>query len=1179
MLKKIIFGFLAFYTLVGFIIIPFIIESQVESIIEEKTTATIKIQDLYFNPYRFLLTIEGLKLHSQDDKELINIKLVEVNIEILSLLRAAIHIGSVKIEEPKISLELDKNKNFNFISILKKNGDIPAESTQEESGIPRIILDHISIVNGRVKYEDYSNKSKFELALDSIGFELNDVDTQDIEQSDAKLRFYMKLADGGFIDLRSEVLGMDPFIVKGSLGYEASKLYTQWRYVKDKLNIEVADGKLSLNTNYYFNIEDLPATTLSNLNVNLKNIRLKPKVGNKDILNLKAFNITNATIKPLAQTMKVEAIGLDSLRVKVQRGATGLIDWLELIKVESFQSNNTQEEKSVDDTKPWDIQIKDIALEKIQLDFEDSGIKPNTNTTINDLNFYAQNVTLKGDKPFIYQMNLLANDTFSCKADGSVTHNVLDVATSIECSGLDVKHYASYIDDIAKKELQVYDIALQSLVAGFDANLTLKDSNASVVVDVSEANVNLDTFVLNKKSTNKRLVAFNSFSLDGITFNTSTKDIAVKTTRLNSPDIRTTRLANGSMNIENLIVPKRVQKETVISKATKKEKDFRIKLHNVFLENGKITFKDKALSTQTTSQIDRISLSAKNIDSSKNSWMDYAFSARVNRSGKVSSSGEIRHTPLKQKGTFVVDKVSLKGITPYLQEHAYVYMQDGYVSLNTKTSYGVSRSKPDLNVEGSFTLDEIFVNDSRNQSALLSFSQVDLKKFTLETLPNRLFIEEVDIDAFYVNASIDANRSMNLSQLLKTSNDVKEEDSKTAEKEIFPVRVTKVNVKNGSASFSDASLPIHFKTNMHNLNGSVVSLSTSSHETSYIDIVGDIDKYGSTKLKGEIKSADPKAFTDLEFSFRNLELSAMSGYSATFAGYELDDGKLFLNLNYDIKDSQLTGENSIIVKNIKLGKEVEIEGGSLPLGFVIALLEDSNGVMDIDMPIRGNVDEPDFKYGALAWKTFGNLILKAVTSPFRFLGAMLGVGGEELEFAEFEGGSSVLLPSEREKLDNVSKLMFKRPKILLNIVGGYNQTIDKQALQKEKLISLVVERSGAKNEKEKISAMTVDLLEDIYEDIRDDDKHEELEEELENKYEDETLEQEYLTALIQLCSDTQDVTQDEIMALAKSRAEVIQKYLIQEKSVTLNRVKVVGSIESQSDEKALVKTKLDVVVK
>jgi len=243
MIKKITLYVITFYAILGFVAVPLILKPQLIDIVAKETNAKISIDNIWFNPFNFRNEINDLKLSSIDDEELISLKSIILNLEVTSLFRAAIHVKNFVIQEPKISLVLDKDKKINLSSIVKETTEIKKEDSSTTTQIPRIILDRVAIVDGSIKYEDYTNKSKFEFGLDSIGFVIKDIDTKDIQTSDAKVRFYTKLADGGFLDLKSEIISLEPLIVKGTLDYEASKLYTQWRYVKDKLNLEVADGK------------------------------------------------------------------------------------------------------------------------------------------------------------------------------------------------------------------------------------------------------------------------------------------------------------------------------------------------------------------------------------------------------------------------------------------------------------------------------------------------------------------------------------------------------------------------------------------------------------------------------------------------------------------------------------------------------------------------------------------------------------------------------------------------------------------------------------------------------------------------------------------------------------------------------------------------------------------------
>jgi len=387
------------------------------------------------------------------------------------------------------------------------------------------------------------------------------------------------------------------------------------------------------------------------------------------------------------------------------------------------------------------------------------------------------------------------------------------------------------------------------------------------------------------------------------------------------------------------------------------------------------------------------------------------------------------------------------------------------------------------------------------------------------------------------------------------------------------MKIMKINITNGSAKFADLSLPIKFRTNIHTLNGAVYAVSNEPQETSYVDITGEVDEYGSTKLKGSINSSNPKEYTDLSFNFRNLDLSSYSGYSASFAGYKIDSGKLYLDLGYNILNSELLGKNSVMIKSIKLGESIKED--TLPISFVIALLEDSDGIIDIDMPVEGNVDEPDFKYGALVMKTLGNLIVKAVSSPFRFLGSMMGMDGEALESLDFEPGLATILPPEKEKLDSIAKMMIKRPKISLSIGGQYDTKSDRLALQKQKLASLVVKNS--KNSKNK-NSMSVNLLEEIYYKVKDDDKLKLIKKSLEKKYKDETLDRAYLIALTKECVAIQTIDKKELQNLATLRVNLLKEYLVSEKNISANKIKFIDVSAIEEIDSKWVKSKLEVQV-
>jgi len=960
LLKKIFIYAILLYGVLGFILLPLILKPQIIQLTQENTHTKVSIDSIYFNPFLFKFKISGLELTDLNAAPLVSLKGFYLDVDVYSLLYGAVHIHALELSGLDVALIRKKDKSVNLLCILKENNTTTKKETNSSFAVPRIIIDSIKVTDSSLFFEDNTLREPFHLRVKKIGLSLKDVDTAEKNNAKGKLRFYASLGDGGFIDLHSNLRNYAPLAIQGNLNFEANKLYTQWRYVKDMLNIEVADGQISLHTDYTFNSADINATKLENTTLAIKDLRLKPKLEAYDILNLKEFSLNNMTIKPFKRSVVVPNIIVDTLDVKVKRSKTKKIDWLEYVKVN---------------------------------------------------------------------------------------------------------------------------------------------------------------------------------------------------------------------------IPKTEQKE---QNSTKVETPFSFLIDRVFLKSSSVTLKDEALDKPAINSIDHISINLYNINSDANSWLKYDTKMQIDKKGLIATEGKIRQRPLRQEGTFRIKDISLKEITPYLQEQTYLAVEDGFFSAKAKTLYEKSSTQADLRMSGSCSLNSLFIYNTLEKSLLFSLNEITVQPFTLELMPNRLYVDTIDMNAFYVDAKIDKDKILNFSKLVKKSTSKKsekKEKSNAVKKEPFPVKIAQLKVTDGSAKFQDFSIPLKFKTDIHDLNGVIYTISNNPKEITLINIDGEIDKYGSTKLKGRINTASPRTYTDIDFNFKNLALNSLSGYSANFAGYKIDSGKLFLDLGYDIVKSKLHGSNNVIIKNIELGDEVDDENVTvLPLGFVIALLEDDEGVIDIDMPVEGNLDKPDFKYGKVVWNTFTNLVTKAVTSPFKFLGSMLGIDSAALEYVEFEAGKSLISPMQREKLDKLAGIMQKRPKLHLSVIGAYDSLMDTEAIQTEKLIAEVLQKSGLKNKKEHQTVMNITTLEEVYKERTKNTKLKKLKSELAKKYTDaDEYALMYRNKLILLCKSLMPVSKKELETLAKKRAHSIISYLSVEKKIALSRLQK-SKIEDEVNEDKFVKVKFELGV-
>lgn len=370
-------------------------------------------------------------------------------------------------------------------------------------------------------------------------------------------------------------------------------------------------------------------------------------------------------------------------------------------------------------------------------------------------------------------------------------------------------------------------------------------------------------------------------------------------------------------------------------------------------------------------------------------------------------------------------------------------LADGQAGVRRKLSLNAGKTLSGK-FAGGFSIDNLTINEEIDDRLFLSWKSVSSDSLRLSLAPDKLHMDELRVVHPVGTIIIFEDKTMNVQRILRPQTAAGTPPSPAPAKdpnapEKFPVTVDRVSVDNGDLEFADLSLVPQFGTHMHTLGGVINGLSTDAASTAQVELDGKVDDYGSARIRGSIQPFRATDFTDLKLAFRNLEMNRLTPYSGKFAGRKIDSGKMSVDLEYKIKNRQLSGENKFVINTLKLGERVESpDAVSLPLDLAIALLEDSNGVIDLDLPISGSLDDPQFSYGKIIWKAIVNVIGKVATAPFRALGKLLGISSEKLEAVDFDPGVAALAPPEQEKLKAIADAMSKRPALALRIAPTFD---------------------------------------------------------------------------------------------------------------------------------------------
>ncbi len=574
-----------------------------------------------------------------------------------------------------------------------------------------------------------------------------------------------------------------------------------------------------------------------------------------------------------------------------------------------------------------------------------------------------------------------------------------------------------------------------------------------------DCDLKLDSLKLAEKGGKAQVMSFPASSINGVSIDFKNKHATFSSINSSDAQIEMWLAPDGTLNLQELFeMPDAEVEEGPESPVDEEPKadagEWVVDIEEVAIENFKVAFEDRTPDEPVQISLHPIGAILKNISNREGSQADVVLELKVNESGSVAVEGSASALPPLADLSLSVSSIALKPFNSYVNSVADLDIQAGELNLDGRAIY---KAQPVdgtmIRYEGGMSIENFEAISRMYSDDFLHWKSLSLNDMILEIEPNSLHIPEVVAKEPYARVTIWPDGSVNLSKVFSPEN-AKETGTPQAEtKAAMPIKVDTVSIENGSANFADMMIKPNFATGIKGLNGTIKGLSSESLARADVSLEGKVDEYAPAKIAGQINPLSEDVYTDLAMEFKNIELTSFNPYSGKFAGYAIEKGKLSLNLNYKVSEQILIGENNIVLDQLTLGERVENpDATNLPIGLAIALLKDRNGVIDIDLPIRGDLSDPEFSYGHIIFKALLNLIAKAATSPFAMLGGLIGSGGEELSFVEFGFGSAELQPQEAGKLDALAKALLERPALALEIRGAADTEHDRLALAEAKLL-------------------------------------------------------------------------------------------------------------------------------
>jgi outer membrane protein OmpA-like peptidoglycan-associated protein len=269
-------------------------------------------------------------------------------------------------------------------------------------------------------------------------------------------------------------------------------------------------------------------------------------------------------------------------------------------------------------------------------------------------------------------------------------------------------------------------------------------------------------------------------------------------------------------------------------------------------------------------------------------------------------------------------------------------------------------------------------------------------------------------------------------------------------------------LRNGRIDFSDRFIRPNYSARLTELNGSIGTIRSGTREMATISLRGRAADTALLDISGQLNPMVQPLALDIRARATDLELAPLSPYAGKYAGYAIERGKLSMDVSYKIEaDGRLDAKNQVILNQLTFGEKVESPTATkLPVLLAVALLKDRNGVIDLNLPVSGTLNDPQFSVGALIWKVLANLLGKALTAPFSLLA---GGGADDLSTVQFSPGTAQITASGRQALAKVAKALTERPSLMMTVTGAADTVSEREEAKR----SVLDERLAAEVRRER----------------------------------------------------------------------------------------------------------------
>ncbi|MGF7403289.1 DUF748 domain-containing protein [Campylobacter concisus] len=1002
---------LLIYTLLGFFGLPYAIKNIAPKYLKDYN-ATLFVGDAKFNPFTFELNATNAELNTTSP--LFSTKQIDLKLKPFSIFNKLVEIDIFRLDEPKVKITRDKKANFNFSNFI--SDDNPTSEDNSTSSI-NFALNNAKIIKGSFSYSDQNLTKPFNVSFDDINYELSSLNTK--KNSAGSHIFDSNSSLAHKIDLNGDIK-LNPLKIDGNVSIKDFSIKPVAISFIDNDTLNLKNAIINLKINYALNAdENATGINLKDGFLNVKGLSLDEGANELSLgeLDLPKFDLDSKIADKTEATLNLSAINLNDISFK--NAITASVKSLNLSDISLLANLNEKSELNAT------AKLKSIGVNALKIDEADRNL-----ANLKDINASNLNLNLANNKTAL-TLEKIALNGINAPLSKSANANVASAGVTNTNFTMDGNKSLASLDELNVK------------------NIELKAKNKEIA-SVADAGVKSVSFDLLKMALNIASVDVNKPK-----FTSELNDnglSAVNELGFGEQSTKATKTAKHTKKVEKKAENKSASKS--------KENEFKFDIKNISVNNADIALTHLFEGEKIAHKFDNLFVKVANLSSDFSKPFDAKVAMKSSQKLNLDVDSKIKIEPLDVSAKIKLNDTNLPKYFAYAKPFLEADLASGQLESSAEISYA-----KDIKADAKVSIKDIRLNGKKAEK-LVAFKSLDLEKISFAK--NDLAISGVSLNSPFIKTHLSKERKFNLSQIVKEDKNKAKTEAKPENKKVVSKKddelkfsVKNFSLKNGEVDFSDASLFMPFATTISKLNGKLTDIDKKRPSSG--EFQGVVGKNGFAQITAKLFPFELKQNTDIKLDFKDIDLTDITPYSGQFVGYKIKKGKLNLNLNYSVVDSKLNGSNFINFDSLTLGEKVESKDAvNLPLSLAISILSDQNNQINIDLPVEGNLDDPDFKYGGVIWAAVKKLFADITLAPFRFLGNALGLGSKDLSSIDFLAGSSELISSEAPKIADFIKLTGSKPKMKLSITPTYSK-LDESFYKSKKLdqkINQIIASSG-----------------------------------------------------------------------------------------------------------------------